>query len=516
MRRRELLIFAAFFVGALILRSSTFFQSTMGSDESLYVIMGRELLHGRLPYVDLVDQKPFGIFVLFGLIQLVLGKSIFAIRLAACLFNAAGCWALWRAGNTLAGSARTGLVAGVAFLFFSLGNHGLEANTEIFYTPLVVMAFVWLLYRPLAEAKLPSLRQCAAAGLAFGVALTFKTVVAFDGIAAAIAVLLVVRELGGGDVRAIARRWAVLAGGAILPTVLCIAFYAARGHLGEFMRYNVHGNLMHRADNVLSGGHLLVVLKSQILERNLLPWLGTGIAAVLLWRKQFESRERVAVTATLGWLVLGFAGLSFTKAYYDHYFLQILPAQCLLLAIVVERALGELAAPRRQIALSLVLLTPFAQLGYLPLADGMRRAMHHLVRHEKTYGDTPAEIAAYLAPHVPPERTLYVADYRIIIEYLVPSAFPTKYLFPEFLNDPHFARVVGIDAVAELDKIMATKPIYVVCRRSGNSDFYRRLADYLRSDYILDRAFEEADTADWQHSDTPEQDRFIELYRRRE
>ncbi|MEC7422484.1 MAG: hypothetical protein VX648_08835, partial [Pseudomonadota bacterium] len=36
-------------------------------DEQLYALIGSQLWHGQLPFVDLWDRKPFGLFLLFGL-----------------------------------------------------------------------------------------------------------------------------------------------------------------------------------------------------------------------------------------------------------------------------------------------------------------------------------------------------------------------------------------------------------------------------------------------------------------
>jgi hypothetical protein len=54
---------------------------SFGRDQGIYALVGEGLLHGQLPYRDLWDFKPPGIFFVYGLAQGVLGKSMLAPRL---------------------------------------------------------------------------------------------------------------------------------------------------------------------------------------------------------------------------------------------------------------------------------------------------------------------------------------------------------------------------------------------------------------------------------------------------
>src|SRR5262249_43693106 len=152
--------FALFFVAALVLRSAAFFHSGIG-DESLYLLVAREWLDGRVPYVDIVDNKPPGIYALFVFAQLLFGRSVISIRLLACVAAASWAFLLFRMGGSRAGSDRLGVgfLAALLYLVHSTGNNGIAANTEVFYTPFVLGGFWLALRRGLDQPAIPAAGQ---------------------------------------------------------------------------------------------------------------------------------------------------------------------------------------------------------------------------------------------------------------------------------------------------------------------------------------------------------------------
>src|SRR4051812_5650312 len=57
-------------VAIVILRLPTLEFSSINYDESVYALIGSGLKSGLVPYVDLVDRKPIGIFLIYGLAEL--------------------------------------------------------------------------------------------------------------------------------------------------------------------------------------------------------------------------------------------------------------------------------------------------------------------------------------------------------------------------------------------------------------------------------------------------------------
>ena len=84
------LAIAALLIGvALLLRFGQFGNPLKGLDEQYYLLVGDRMLQGALPYVDLWDRKPFGLFVLFAGIRLLGGNGVIEATIVAALFAAA-------------------------------------------------------------------------------------------------------------------------------------------------------------------------------------------------------------------------------------------------------------------------------------------------------------------------------------------------------------------------------------------------------------------------------------------
>ena len=127
-RRLVILIFFILFI--LVLRSPSFFMTVLDWDEGIYLLMGRSLLDGDVLYATIWDHKPPGIHLVYALIQLLLGDSIFALRFIACLAIAVTSYLLFEIGKIISGDEKIGLLAGILYAVFSLNNEGLAANTN--------------------------------------------------------------------------------------------------------------------------------------------------------------------------------------------------------------------------------------------------------------------------------------------------------------------------------------------------------------------------------------------------
>ncbi|MFQ5576413.1 MAG: ArnT family glycosyltransferase, partial [Anaerolineae bacterium] len=188
---KEWLVFAAFLVLAIGLRISSFFKTVIDPDETLYLLISREMLRGQVLYTGLWDHKPPGIFAVYAAIQTALGESIFAMRLAACIVVATTCYLLYRLGTFIGGGReRYGLLAGLLYVVYSLNMGGLAANTEIFFTPLITLAFYLLFTAEQYPVRLvgPGSLRVFLIGLLLGLGLQINYVVLFAFVAVALIV----------------------------------------------------------------------------------------------------------------------------------------------------------------------------------------------------------------------------------------------------------------------------------------------------------------------------------------
>src|SRR3954463_7872291 len=68
---------------AVVTRLQLFGDPIAGSDEGFYLLVGDRMLHGALPYVDIWDRKPFGLFLLFAGMRMLGGDGVLAYKLVA-------------------------------------------------------------------------------------------------------------------------------------------------------------------------------------------------------------------------------------------------------------------------------------------------------------------------------------------------------------------------------------------------------------------------------------------------
>jgi hypothetical protein len=76
--------------------------------------------------------------------------------------------------------------------------------------------------------------------------------------------------------------------------------------------------------------------------------------------------------------------------------------------------------------------------------------------------DTPSQIAALLRPQVAGGATLYVFDSQPIIYALTDATPPTRFVLPSVLTRCFLARVAGVNAPAEVARILSTNPDFIV------------------------------------------------------
>ena len=70
---------------AIILRGITFGNPMLEPDEQFYLFAGGRLLQGDLPYVDVWDRKPLGIFLIYSFFHLFGTWRILAYQIGALL-----------------------------------------------------------------------------------------------------------------------------------------------------------------------------------------------------------------------------------------------------------------------------------------------------------------------------------------------------------------------------------------------------------------------------------------------
>ena len=436
---------AILFAVALIARARTFGNPIVHVDEEFYLLMARAMWRGALPYVDIWDRKPIGLFLVYlpaAPWSPQTGVYVYqALALAAVVGTAALVVRLAR----IAGRHRGALVAGALYILWLDLADGQGGQSPIFYNLLMAAAAALV-----ARARPNRRRRSGVMAMAIiGVALQVKYSVLFEGIWIGL-------WLMAADYRANRRIGAAIGYGALLgtvalvPTALAAGFYAAIGQSSAFFYANFV-SIFQRPPDPLA-----------IRWRN--AWqaaAGVGpivtIAAAGIRIGGADPRQRSVRLFLAGWLAVAVLGFVVFGGWYNHYTLPIiLPASIGAAAFLGDHRRGR----RLAVPLCIVVFV----VGQLALAS------------ERRHRGTPAQFAAVVRAIGPGPGSLYVDIGDPALYTFTGRHAASRYLFPSHLQIAREAGAIGVDQAAEVDRIFAQRPEVVVLQGPDTEETPARTA----------------------------------------
>lgn len=423
-------------------------------DEQFYLLVGDRMLHGAVPYVDIWDRKPVGLFLLYAAIRLLGGEGIIQYQLIASAFAAATAVTIAIIARRIA-SPGAALIAGLAYIPALAMNGGAGGQTPVFYNLPMALAALILIDLALRAPDLTEIRRRGAlAMLLVGIAMQIKYSAVFEGVYFGVVLIaLAWRARSRGTVLATdAALWAAIA---LLPTLLAFAFYAGIGQAHTFL----YANFLSIGDRGSDPLHETLSDLRHALVR-LAPFLLVIVAGEWLLRRRGSSwlrrgGGRPGHRFVLGWLAAAFAGFASLGAFYPHYALPLLVPLAVASAptfAIAYRGAGKWAA-------ALVLLP-------LVIAYPLDAA-----KLEKHYGDAAyaREISRVIAAHLH-GRCPYIFYGQPILYKLTDACLPTRWAFPFHLSLTREAGAIGVDPLAEVTRIMDQRPPVVVDRLNDDQD----------------------------------------------
>ncbi|QNQ07845.1 hypothetical protein [Sphingomonas alpina] len=448
---------------AFALRMWDFGNPVIHVDEQFYLLVGDRILRGDLPYIDIWDRKPIGLFLLFAAIRMLPGDGILAYQIVATLFATATAWVVDRGALRL-GAARVGaLAAAIAYLIWLSLLNGRGGQSPVFYNLFVATAALLTLRLPaLAEAgaQRAILSNGLIACLLGGFAIQMKYTPAIEGMYFGLAHLWFLRRAGARP-PVIAGAGLSWIGMGLLPTLLAIGGYAWIGPeaLQAFWFANV-------TSIALRPGYPIDQIAMRLL--GIVAQLSPLIVAAGIswrWRRRIGLAGESAIIAW-GWLGAALIGFCAIGAYFDHYALPLIAP----LALVAAPALGR--SPRIMVgALGLAILLFVIRLAMQPSNAEGARAVAAIVK-------------ANSGTECP-----WVAIGDTITYRLADTCLPTAYVFPNLLLYATEQGAIGIDEAAEVRRIIATRPpVIVTSSRSlniWNRASFSATKSALRTDYRL-------------------------------
>jgi hypothetical protein len=304
-RRWTQLVVAA----VVVTRLPALFVSFYGEDEATYSALGARLAEGAIPYAGVVDHKPPGISLLYGLIYAVAGRyQLVTVRLVLMAAVVATALAIGRLAVVRRGdpSARfAGLVYAIASSF-GAPNDTLAANTELFAAlPLAVAGLA---------VAMGGARRLFAAGVLVAIATLLRYQSTLVGVAFAAMVLVEGRQ-ARVSWRAIIAGLAALAGGFVCIAAGFALAMHAMGALDDYWFWGWDYNFVYMA--TLTGAEWV---------RNV-SW-GTLVSCVW-WIPVFCVVRWPRGVLERAWLAAAIIGLIPGGRFFLHYYLAVLLPLCI-------------------------------------------------------------------------------------------------------------------------------------------------------------------------------------------
>lgn len=457
---------------AMAVRAVTFGNPVIAVDEQFYWVTAQRLLHGALPFVDVWDRKPIGLFLLYapaaalGLPWGILAYQWMALACVTCtalLIARIADRAGWAAGS---------MPSALLYILMLNVADGQGGQAPVFYNLLTIGAIALLLPRSRDAADDPArVNRNLLAMLLIGAALQVKYTVLFEGLF--LGLWLLRRELVlGASLMRVLRRGAAYAAMAMVPTLLAGIVYARLGRFDAWFYANFGSILDRKSDPFLD----LVGAFFEVM----VPLAPLLVLSALGWRRLVRHGARGAAAGLLfGWLVSAMVGLIIFGSWFPHYALPVMvPASlCCAAYFALDRTGRRIVAP--------------ALLGVALIAGTASVLIAQSKRGNAAQLETIAEAIGH------GRGCLYVHSGDSMLYGATGRCALSPWLFPSHLSRERENGALGVDQIAEVDRIFDRKPEIVVMRtpfrgerlavRARVMRYLYRMGYAVRGTYMLGR-----------------------------
>lgn len=439
----------ALVITAIILLVLPMLLYPLGPDQGEFATTGREILAGRIPYVEVWNPKPPAVFYVFGAAMTLFGETTYALRSIDLWMFPIIAVGLYFIGKWLA-NARVGVmgVAIFAAIYFRQSFWTLTQNDGIAVVPML-LAVVFALRaarQPQSPPLAPPHRNgdglgwglffAFLSGVMCALVLWFKYPYLFFVAALVVGHVMTLAQSDDGWRARLLRQGAAFALGGLIVGVGGMLYLAAMGAFDAWIEsalltanYTRDG-LEDGFGSVVWGGSL--------------PLWTPYLVVLLVWIAvtRFVRRERRGWHIVWLWWIGGLAALLSQAKGYDYHYLPMLPALALFAADALDRLPSLLRSVRLRDfmqralpALTLVtmaaLLVVHLWLPALPYLSGRETQMDYYSRfgdHHFAARDSLA-VSEYLRARNVPRDSLYVWGFRPEIYYLTQLRPATRFIF---------------------------------------------------------------------------------------
>lgn len=464
-------IFFFFLLASVALRFFSFFPSVMDHDESTYLIIGRDILNGKMLYTDVTDTKPVGIFLFYAGLEFLFGSSIFWKRLVFALFVGATSFLIFKASKKLFSNNKVAFASGVIYLFYtSIWNyHGRSPNTELLFNFCTIAGLLFFLNK--------NAKSYFAGGLALGIGFIIKYLVLFDLIAILLFFFIVeMNTIKAKSFWNIFGRY-VLAGVAFsIPFGLVNLYFWLGNHFNDFyfITYELPGN--YGGSPSLSRYFIMLAdFTGKFLPISILVFY-------VIFKKNKPIEKQYKWFFTL-WIASVLFAIYIPGKEFSHYTIQLMLPLSLLAGIFfhpdfgANRILSRIYSKKTGLIILSVIILTVQSIAF---------------KDEFLQPDLPREVAEYISKEKKSGDRVFVSNYQQIVYYLLKIDSPTKFIHSNLLfTNTH--KVFNINAEDEIKRIMDTKPEFVIVQRNNKivekllRNKYKAVKDFQNKNIVIYR-----------------------------
>jgi Dolichyl-phosphate-mannose-protein mannosyltransferase len=465
------------------------------ADARIFAYIGREWLSGVIPYVDVWDNKPPGIFATIALVFALFPDNFGALAVLEGVWVALCHWSIFtllrQFGAPWDAAAVATAASAVACNLLYYNEHGVI--TEIYVLGPAALSMVCFV-KAWREQRV---RWMFGAGLCTGLAALYKP----PGLApflAQVSFLGVLGLLHQHGWRLVLRGVGVNACGIIVAWAPCVWYFWRHGALFALFDATLFYNLTYGASSQRGVFHSLLSVVDRL--QPLAPLaVGALVVAVRMAHQLWASRRAVLareqeVAPCTRWGLLGvlwvggdLAGALAGGRHYAHYFLPLTPSLSLLGGL----AYWTLAAPRGGAPAARHVRLGIAALLLGPLLIVQLHDANHL-RAVLTQGrvqEVEDRALEFLAHTRTPTDTLFTWDCMPLFYFALKMRSPSRYLGADYIRDsPVTAAKIRERLVNDLDR---QPPSFVVDKtnnpteRGAADPAYRWFQHFLAHKYRL-------------------------------
>ncbi|MES2493119.1 MAG: hypothetical protein V4579_07570 [Pseudomonadota bacterium] len=445
-----------FFVAlSIVLRMASFGHPNIDGDETFYFLVGQAMHDGAVPYVDVWDRKPIGLFVLFWLIAGV-SRSVIAYQVTAALFAGMTALVVARIARRWAGG-QGAILAGTVYLLLLPLFWGYGGQAPVFYNLFVSLCALLVLQAlpTLREGGGLSWRICLAM-LVGGIAITIKQTALFEAAYFGLFVAAVLYRSSMPRAR-LAGTVLILAAIGAGPTLAAAAWYGLAGHWGEYWHAMVTSNIAKQKPDTIT-----VLARSLGLYFRIAPLVCVTLLGLVLGSNGGAAHgDRKFL---IGWLAAATLGFLSVPNFYMHYALPLLVPLCVAAAIFFSRRDLGIVAFAVIAGLSYHWYYPFAR-RYTEIAQISVGSLARSIRQHDGGGG------------------LLVFDGPPLLYALAEKRFLSPLVLPSHFNYAVERNVSHLDTSAEMARVLAAGPGVVVMpvwnRNPRNEETWQQVLSYV-------------------------------------